>query len=684
MEKLWIFALILVFIVSFLAFRPWPKHKTTSPQRALKLLDSMNLSEKISLLHGVSGDYVGNVASNSRLGIPAIKMNDGPQGFRDEAHPGTSTAWPSAMTVGASWDEDLLYEWGKAMGAEFYGKGANILLGPGINIARIPQNGRNFEYISGEDPFLGYTLVQPLVKGIQSQNVMANAKHFILNNQETNRDTVSDEADERTRFEIYYQPFLGAIEAGVGSLMCSYNKVFKVWSCENNGTLGTDLRERLKFKGFVMSDWGATHSTSIQQGLDMEMPGDSYFGKSLLDLVKQGKIPESALDSSVLRILTAMYEAGIFEKNNTNTIENNVSSQANNELAKRLSAASTVLLKNEGNLLPLNASNSSITYAVIGWADQDTFTHGEGSGRVVPPRVITNLLGIQNKAKGTVIFDRGNDVNSAAELASKADVAIIFVGTSSSEGYDRVSLNVDGNGDELVKAIAARQENTIVVVSTPGAVLTPWRDQVKAILTNFMPGQEVGAAIADVLFGDVNPSAKLTITFPQGPNDEEFIPEEYPGTGNPPVAEYYEGLFVGYRWYDQHNFAPAFPFGHGLSYTAFNYSNIKASLTGSSQISNFAKVSFTLNNSGERSGAEVVQLYIGFPSYVNEPPRQLRGFKKIFLDAGKTQDIQFDLRERDLSIWDEAIHDWILVKGDFEIYVGASSRDLRLQSILTV
>jgi beta-glucosidase len=661
--------------------KPWLRYSSPA-ERALKLLSDMDLSEKVALLHGINGDYVGNVAGNSRLGIPAIKMNDGPQGFRDESHPGTSTAWPSAMTVGATWDEELMMEWGKAMGAEFYGKGANILLGPGVNIARVPQNGRNFEYISGEDPYLGYTMVQPLVKGIQSQKVMANAKHFVLNNQETNRDTVSDDADERTRFELYYQPFLGAIEAGVGSFMCSYNKVYKVWSCENNGTLGVDLRDRLKFQGFVMSDWGATHSTSIQQGLDMEMPGDGYFGNTLLQLIQQGKIPQSVVDTSVMRILTAMYQVGIFEQNNTNLISNNVSSAVNNDLARKLSAASTVLLQNKDNILPLDPSNSSKTYAVIGWADKDTFTHGEGSGRVVPPRVITNLMGVQNKVKGKVLFDRGYDINSAASLASKADVAIIFVGTSSSEGIDRSSLNVDGNGDDLIRAVAAKQPNTIVVVSTPGAILTPWRNQVKAVLTNFMPGQEVGFAIADVLFGDVNPSARLTITLPQGTNDEGFTPEEYPGTGNPPAAEYYEGLFVGYRWYDQHNIDPAYAFGHGLSYTQFLYSSVKISRSNRNE--NIARISCTLRNAGERAGAEVAQLYIGYPQLVNEPPKQLRGFKKVFLEPGQSQTIDFDLSGRDLSIWDSNAHDWALVKGDFQIFIGASSRDIRLTSQLTV
>eukprot|EP00759_Apiculatamorpha_spiralis_P017425 PhF_6_TR2342/c0_g1_i4/m.4193/K05349/bglX; beta-glucosidase len=339
-------------------------------QRAKDMLARMTLEEKVTMLHGPpSGpccecntsplcNYTGNVAPNARLGIPQIKMNDGPQGFRDDNHPGTTTAWPSALSVAASWDVDVMFLWGSAMGKEFYLKGANVQLGPGVCLARVPQNGRNFEYLSGEDPFLGYTLVKPVIHGIQSQGVIANAKHYVLNNEETNRGSISEVADERTRFEMYYQPFIGAVEANVGSFMCSYNKINSVWSCENNGTLMTDLKERIGFKGFVMSDWGATHSTSIEQGLDMEMPGAGFMGQSLLTAVQQGTIPQSYVDDSVLRILTAMYTMNVFDNNNTNVRSSNVSSPAHNDLARRFSAHSTVLLKNQGGVLPLAANGT--------------------------------------------------------------------------------------------------------------------------------------------------------------------------------------------------------------------------------------------------------------------------------------------------------------------------------------
>jgi beta-glucosidase len=323
----------------------WMNEMDPAELRATALLREMSLEEKVAMLHGPSSgsccecdekegplcNYTGNIAPNSRLGIPQIKMNDGPQGFRDNKHPGTSTSWPSAMTVAASWDEELLMEYGVAMGKEFAGKGANVQLGPGVCLARIPQNGRNFEYISGEDPFLGYTLVQPVVRGIQSQGVIANAKHYALNNQETNRSdrlpaqqcpsrpycassdsfllrtTVSDDADERTRFEMYYPPFAGAIEAGVGSFMCSYNKIYGTWACENNSTLNRDLKQVMNFKGFVMSDWGATHSTSIEAGLDVEMPGADFMGAKLLSAVQSQQIDEAFVDDAGTIYIAVFY-----------------------------------------------------------------------------------------------------------------------------------------------------------------------------------------------------------------------------------------------------------------------------------------------------------------------------------------------------------------------------------------
>ncbi|EDQ89527.1 uncharacterized protein MONBRDRAFT_32335 [Monosiga brevicollis MX1] len=661
-----------------LADRPWMQDPKADPeQRAQALLDQMTLDEKILMLHGSSGPYVGNVPANTRLGIPALNLNDGPQGFRPATDlAGTSTAFPSGLTVAATWDKNLTYAWGAAMGTEFWNKGSNVQLGPGVCVARVPVNGRNFEYASGEDPFLGYTIVQPAIKGIQDQGVIANVKHYVQNNQETNRQTVSENVDERTRFEIYYPPFEGAFEAGVGSLMCSYNKINGYWSCENNQTLGTDLRVHL-LKGqrlWVMSDWGATHSTSIMQGLDQEMPGGNFMGDTLKSMVVNASIPESAVNQSILNILVPMFSVGLFDRPNNNSITANVTSDAHNAVARELSAASHVLLKNEGDLLPLDRSSVK-TIAVIGaQAATNTIVHGGGSGQVYPPYVITPL-GLNgpfcNDQQQCIYYSDGSNLTEAAELAAKADVALVAVATTSSEGSDRADLSLGNGQDELVTMVAAHQSNTIVHITCPGAVLTPWREDVKSIFVSFMGGQELGNAMADVIFGEVNPSGRLPLTFPNVENEIGMTTRQYPGLDNGLEAYYDEALLVGYRWYDHHAITPAFPFGHGLSYTSFEYSDIQASKT---------SVSVTVTNTGSKAGAEVAQLYLGFPSSAGEPPRQLKGFEKVVLAPGAKTTVTFDLRPRDLSIWDVKQHAWSPVSGTFEVAVGASSRDIRQTS----
>lgn len=629
--------------------------------------------------------YVGNVAPVQRLGIPPINMNDGPQGFRTtDALKGTSTAWPSGLTLAASWDEAAALEWGTGMGKEFYDKGSNVQLGPGLNVARVPTNGRNFEYLSGEDPYLGYRMVQPVVKGIQSQKVLANAKHFILNNQETNREAVSSEIDERTRFEMYYPPFEGAIEAGVASVMCSYNKINNEWSCENPTTLG-ELK-RMGFQGFVMSDWGATHSMSIASGLDIEQPGQDWMNEVFLKAgLASGAVEESAVDDAVTRILARLFAVGVMDEPvsawDWGKLSRNVTTDASVASARKLAALGTVLLRNEGNLLPLVKSKK---IAVIGLADAKAIYHAGGSGSVEPSFVSTPLQGISQAAKAlgsTVVFDDGLCTEKAAAIAQQSDVTVVFLGTLSSEGSDRGSLSLDVGIDwtyqnELVDAIAAQTSETVVVVTTPGAVLLPWSQKVKAILTNFMPGQQAGNAVADVLFGHVNPSGKLPLTFPNRDNEMNFSQAQYPGLPdpkNPAYAFYTEKLLVGYRYYEKHNisFTTGFPFGHGLSYTSFQYSDliIRPKSKG-------MDVSFRLLNSGSIPGAEVAQLYIIFPS---QEPQQLKGFHKTsVLKPGEAEKVTMHLRPRDLSMWDTALHDWKPVAGRFQLKIGSSSRDIRL------
>lgn len=750
-------------------------------QKAMDVIAQMTLEEKVSLLHGSPGAYVGNINAIPRLNIPAIKMNDGPQGFRDDAHPGTTTLYPSGGTVSASWDRDVLFMWGEAMGGEFYDKGANVQLGPGMNLARVPTGGRNFEYLSGCDPYLGYALVQHAIEGIQSKGVIANAKHWVENNQETDRETVSEEVDERTRHELYYLPFKGSVEAGVGSFMCSYNKINSAWSCENDQTLRQDLKETLGFQGWVMSDWGATHSTSILQGLDQEMPGGVYFGDALIKLVQEGVVAEAAIDDSVGRILLPMLQMGILgaATPNTNSLSNNVTSQERSDVAMKIAAETHVLLKNDHGLLPLSTAGP-IKIAIMGKGAVAPIVGGGGSGSVFPSHVVTPYQGLlaafgldqvdasmsyqcgemehdvgiaqwgcesspaasaeeccaicgsfqlceywvfnagtcglypssaHKKSvgyKGSIAgsankkmpptawncnaqaqclaFIDGSDVEAAEALALEADVTVIVVGTFAKEASDRASLSFApftsedcnvvpaGQDDLILRVGAATQGKVVVAMTAPGAVLTPWKDAVSSILWGGFPGQEYGRALASVLFGATNPSARMPFTLPNKENEMEFTPSQFPGVKR--VGNYSERMLVDYRWYQAHNVKPSYAFGHGLSYTTFGYSALQVA---------GRTVSVVVTNTGSVAGREVVQLYLAFPAAANTPPLQLKAFAKTeSLAPQASQTVSFDLRDADLSVWDVDIHAWRLVNGEFAVRVGGASDNLPLKSVLTV
>jgi len=647
----------------------------TPSDRARKLLAQMQMSDKISMVHGVSGDYVGYTPIISSLGIPSLHEEDGPQGVADGAT--QVTCWPSALTVVASWDVDLQYSYGAAMGREQYLKGTNIMLGPMINIARTPYGGRNFESY-GEDPCLTATMVAPSIRGIQSQGVMACAKHWVNNNQEHNRTTTSAEVDERTEWEIYYPGFQAAVDAGVLSIMCSYNLINGTWACENNQTLNVDLKGRMGFQGFVMSDWGATHSTaqSANNGLDQEMPDNAYFGESLVQAVDNGEVSEDRLDDMVLRILTSMYAAGLFDSENNNTMGNNVTSDEHAILARQLSEAGTVLLKNDGNMLPFDVESFSSIAVVGDVGNAAPIVHGLGSGQVNAPYIVTPFQGIKNFAAAydiNVTYAATSPNTSALALVAQADYAIVVVGTISSEGYDRADLSLGNGQDELIAAVAAIQPNTIVVINTPGPVLMPWIDLVDAVVCSFMPGQEDGNALANILFGEVNPSGRLPITFPVNPQEVAAnTVEQYPGIDN--VAVYSEKLLVGYRWYDAKQVDPLFAFGHGLSYTTFSYSDIQIVDNADGSYN----VTCTVTNNGTVAGAEVAQLYVSFPEGYGEPPQSLRGFKKFYLEPGTSFSPEFTITMRDLSIWNIDDSDWQYCPGTFTAHVGASSRDIRL------
>ena len=757
----------------------------TPSERASLLLANMELSEKVNMLHGwPTSDYVGYVPENTRLGIPALTLNDGPQGFRSNSHPGSSTAFPAGMTIGSTWDRDLAEQWGSAMAQEFWEKGSNIQLGPGMNLARVPQCGRNFEYISGADPLLGYEMTGPVIKGIQSQGVIANAKHYLNNNQEINRDTVNENVDERTEHELYMRPFVGAVNAGVGSFMCSYNLINGRWACENDVTLNQYLKSKgdVGFDGFVMSDWGATHSTSIKEGLDQEMPGGDYMGDTLLSAVQNGTIAESVVDDAVGRILRPMFQMGLFDKANPNVESNVVTSPAHAELARALSSASQILLKNDEGVLPFSL-NSPKKLLLVGKAARVPIVAGGGSGAVFPAddAVISpwagflDILGLKdpepvvvncdindvstsqynqwgcegapastlqecadkcegyapcnafsfsgtwcdfypttaykvpslsgkiagactrtrpepqwvcNSADFCIATIDGTDDEQTATWAAQADVSAVFVAQFAKEGSDRDSLSFDltkhssacqlpqDSADQMIINVAKSSKQTVVAATAPGAALTPWRDHVQGIVYSYIPGQGYGGAITDVMFGKVNPTGHLSVTLPLGENDTEMTRKQYPGINK--QGEYTEGLYIDYRWYTKNRLVPAFPFGHGLSYTQFEYSDIKID-------SSSRTVAATIRNAGTTAGAEVAQLYLSFPDTADEPPIQLRGFEKTTkLAPGESQTVTFTLDDSHVSVWDVTTHNWRLIEGDYDVMVGASVADERLKGTITI
>lgn len=712
--------------------------------RATKIVAQMRLEEKFELMGGTLGTYTGNIPGIERLGIPPLGMQDGPQGFRameNRTGPlGSTTAWPSVLSVAASWDAELVGRWGAAMGAEFRGKGANVQLGPGIGLARVPVAGRNFEYLCGEDPYLGARLVGPLVQGIQSQGVIANAKHFINNEIEEERQTVDAVVSERVQWEIYYPVFQAAVDAGVLSVMCAYNRVNSVHACENPTTLRA-LKETMGFQGWVMSDWMATHSTagSLNAGLDQELPlGLHYSRAALTKSLEEGEINEAGVDEAVTRYLTALLTAGIFDdndnsnSNNTHAISNKasdgdpgaqVSTPEHVALAREIGAQSTVLLKNKGDVLPLStavegSSHLLLNARILVVGDNSTVS-GTGSGYVTPAYVVTAADGVRaaltaaGRSDVEVIYNDGSDIDAAVALTETAAVILVVTAVTSGEASDRETLSLGDHQNDLVTGIArapavtTEQANLVVAVVAPGAVLLPWVDEVSgAVLVSWLPGQESGNALADILFGVVNPSGRLPVTFPNKDNEVGFTPEQYPGTGLPREAVYSEELLVGYRWYDAAGVQPLFPFGYGLSYTSFNYSSLEVQLDGRGNNNNirdktksFIKLSLNVTNTGRTSGAEVVQLYVGYPAAAGEPPSQLRQFVKTsVLPAGTSTTVTLTLTARDLSVWRNSeekekrcgggrggksnVSCWHVVPGAYSLRVGASSRDIRLQETI--
>ncbi|MEU1630576.1 glycoside hydrolase family 3 C-terminal domain-containing protein [Streptomyces sp. NPDC020096] len=664
---------------------PWVASSAPVGQRVDQVMAQITQDEEIALVHGngQTTPYVGNVPGIPRLCIPSLGLEDGPAGVGDGMT--GVTQLPAPVAGAASWDTALEQQYGAVIGAEDAGKGANIALGPTVNIVRDPRWGRAFESL-GEDPYLAGKMGAANITGIQSQGVMAQVKHLAVYNQETNRNSDADNAivSERAMQEIYLPAFQAASQAGASSLMCAYSWVNGQDACANPYLQNTVMKSQFGFKGFVTSDWDATHSTdaSAYNGLDMQMPGDQYFGSALNSAVTSGQVPKSRLDDMVRRILRQMFTFGLFDKSPTGSPSAVVTSDAHAATARQVAEEGSVLLKNADGVLPLRSSNVN-SIAVIG-ADADTKaqTAGGGSAGVNAPHVVTPLQGITNRAGSgiKVHYNDGSDPNSAASTAASSSVAVVFASTSEQEGGDLGNIDLSSADNALISAVAAKNPHTIVVLNTGSAVTMPWIDQVAGVFESWYPGQEDGTAIAALLFGDTNPSGKLPVSFPKSLTDvPASTPEQW--TGSNGQVQYSEGVNVGYRWYDSKNIAPLFPFGYGLSYTTFSYGNL--AVTGP-DANGTINVSATVTNTGDRQGADVAQLYIGDPSNTGEPPHQLKGFQRVDLAPGASTTVHFTLGAKDLSYWDQTAHGWTAPAGQYQIAVGDSSRNLPLTGTATL
>jgi beta-glucosidase len=710
---------------------PW-MDKTLSPdQRADLVIGQMTLDEKIALLHGLnwrelfaafasSGERpatkslgnAGYIPGLPRLGIPDLQMADAAVGVTHGSAFGRyCTALPSGTAEASTWDLSVARAYGALIGRELRDQGYTMSLGGGINLAREPRNGRIFEY-KGEDPILAGKLVGAEMKALQEQGIIGDMKHYALNDQESGRNWVNVKVDKRAMRETDLLAFeIGVKESGVGAVMCSYNLVNGDYACENNYLLNEVLKKDFGFQGFVISDWGATHSVAkaALAGLDMEMPGNDHFGEPLKKAVESGEVPASRINDMVHRILRTEFAVGLFDDPGDRRA---VDPEAGYQVAQRVAEEGIVLLKNADGQLPLEASRLK-SVAVIGLhADVGVLSGGgsaqvdpAGGNAVPPPPGVTGMarfgFGVWHRSSplkaivakapnARVEFNDGTDRDAAAALAKTSDVAIVFVAQRTSEGADVPSLSLPNQQDALVSAVAAVNPRTVVVLETGGAVTMPWIDKVSAVMEAWYPGIRGAQAIANILFGDVNPSGKLPLTFPRseadlphpklavqpppGPDDMKPI---FPGaqfkvnTRQFDLA-YDERLKVGYKWYDAGGISPQFPFGFGLSYTTFAYSNLNVTPADAPE------VTFTVKNTGTRAGAEVAQVYVTLPEAAGEPFKRLVAWERVPLAAGESKAVTLTLDSHYLSIFNDDQNAWELVAGSYKVQVGGSSRDMPL------
>ncbi|OTB03915.1 glycoside hydrolase family 3 protein [Hypoxylon sp. CI-4A] len=695
-------------------------------EKADASLEKLSLNDKVTIVTGVGwnkGPCVGNTAAVSSINYPQFCAQDGPLGIRFATD---ANAFVPGIQVAATWDRALIRERGQFMAEETKGAGIHVLLGPVSGpLGKHPGGGRNWEGF-GPDPYLTGIAMAETIEGMQSVGVQANAKHYILNEQELNRETVSSNLDDRTLHELYLWPFADAVHSNVASVMCSYNKINGTWACENPEVLDTILKKELGFQGYVMTDWNAQHSTveAAVAGLDMTMPGSDfdggsvYWGSKLTQAVNSGQVPQERLDDMVRRVLAAWYLLG--QDSSYPSINLDASVQGTHKTNIRATARDgIVLLKNDDNILPLKkptklglVGSSAVAnpQGINACTDQGCNTGalgmGWGSGTASFPYLVAPADAIKERAQadGTEISLSATDsTSSVGSAVDGADISIVFITSDSGEGYitvednagDRNNLDPWHNGNDLVKAVAAASDNVIVVIHSVGPVILETilaQPNVKAIVWAGLPSQENGNALVDILYGDTSPSGKLPYTIAKA--EADYSTKISSGASD----EFKEGLYIDYKQFDQQEIDPRYEFGFGLSYTNFTYSNIfvdgrptAGAATGeiipggpTDLWETVVTVTVTIENSGEVQGAEVAQLYVGYPESAGAPPKQLRGFGKLALEPGTTDNVAFELKRRDLSYWDTAEQAWVVPSGNFTISVGSSSRDIRQTGVLEV
>ena len=677
-----------------------------------KLVNELTLEEKASLC---SGADFWHTEAIDRLNIPAAMVSDGPHGIRKQEnladHMGVAESikaigFPTASAMACSFDRDLLHKVGDALGEECVAEDLAVLLGPGINMKRSPICGRNFEYYS-EDPVVAGELGAAFVNGVQEHGVGTSLKHFAANNQEWRRMSISAEIDERTLREIYLAAFETVVKkAQPWTIMCSYNRINGVYSCENDWLLNKVLRDEWGFEGLVMTDWGAMDERvpSLKAGLDLEMPDcHGETDKLIVKAVQSGELEESVLDTAVERILTMVDKYLTARKDIDpasmvhplpSSVERGYDVAAHHALARTTAEQSAVLLKNE-DILPLQKDKK---IAFIGEFAKVPRIQGGGSSHINNTSVESALDAAGDSvsyAQGFHIDEETTDetlLQEAITLAKGSDVAVIFAGlpdSFESEGFDRTHLNMPANQNELIARISEVQPNVVVVLHSGSPIAMPWLDKVAGVLQMYLAGQASGGAAVNLLFGDATPCGKLAETFPLHLEDN---PSYLNFPGNREKVCYQEGVFIGYRYYDKKKMDVLFPFGYGLSYTDFTYSNMKVTVNGKNAAdvdvikeTDEIIVSADITNTGNCDGAEIVQLYIKNPVvYEIRPEKELRDFAKVFLKAGETKTVTFTLNARAFSYYETRIHDWYAESGDYEILLASSSRDIRLQDTVSI